>query len=274
MKLLFLTTLIVSTTGLNLEFNSKQFPSWIKTPLTYSSFIAPQDIDIENLEENSVKSSCVFFEPKDDQQTNESYIFESKCYRNSHCEYEDERSKDSSTVLPGNICDKINGTINKVGAFSIAEYDYRAKKIVYYVYMIIEGCCSINRGYNRPFSWILNNDTKYIHRILKNYQLKLPLNDNQLYFGEMTFDDGDNDCSNLCSEIVCEKSLELKIVRDVNGSVTASDLGDLEEGTTISTTMVAGLSIEMIQYLPIVVGVILIVVVIGYFVYQTKCIKK
>lgn len=282
---LFLLSLVYSIFGLNLEFNSKQFPNWIKTPFIYSSFVAPI-YDIEGRED---QSSCVYFVPKNDKHSNESfpYIFESKCYKNSHCANDEDRQYDSSRVMKSDSCRKLNGTIDKVGIFSIAEYNNYANQICYYVYMIIEGCY-LSGGFesNLYLSWILTNDTKYKPTILKNYQLNLPLNDNKFYFGEMTFDDGDRNCSNLCSQVTCEKSLDLKIGRNAangNGTVSQTTKENLDsvinekpiKGDVQTTFLMLdsgkndGSSNGMMVYVPIIIGFILIVAIVGYLVYHT-----
>lgn len=271
MSLLLIMSLVYSVIGLNLEFNSNQFPNWIKATSTYSSFMASSDA-IEWRFEDVLESNCVFFTPKIDEHLNESasYIFESKCYTDSHCSTEMYRENNKSSVLDAYSCPHINGTIDKVGIFSIAEFSYSAQVIYYFVYIIIEGCSVFKNTAAQNFIWIMTNDTKYKPTVIKNYLLKLPLNDNKLFFGEVTFDDGDRNCSNLCKQIICDKSLELKIEREQE-----------QEPGIQSTTFKTNLAVLAIKdeelksstglliYLPIVIGSILIIAILSYLVYHT-----
>lgn len=167
--------------------------------------------------------------PVNDDALNKSspYIFESKCFSNSQCVGDYKRDDNRSTIISSYMCGQINGTIDKVGLFSIAEFNYPAKKIMNYVYIVMEGC-SFSEGdrINEPLTWILTNDTKFTKQIIRKYKMNLPLNDNNLYFGEMTFGGGDRNCSNLCAPLVCEQSMEGSLERDE----------DLEVNTTLAST--------------------------------------
>lgn len=288
MNLLFHISLVCFATGFNLEFNSEQFPSWIKIPLTYSSFVIKKsDYDSNHKE---TPSSCVFLLPKHFfyENLNESspHIFESKCYANQ-CASD---SKDSRSILSDDImCSQINGTIDKVTLFSIAEYNFDAREISYVVYIIIEGCFILESYRLNYISWILTNDTSVNHRILQQYEMNLPLNDNKSYFGEMTFDEGDKDCSNLCVPTSCDKSIDLKIERSYdhpeNSTTIAPYSPDTEKPPTVllvddktntinkflkpEQKRVNEASTGMFMYVGIVVVVILIIAFLSYLVYHT-----
>lgn len=224
MKFAFLIScLVYSAIGLNLEFNSTQFPSWIKSPFIYSSFAANPD-EMEIGQGDVYQSSCVYLMPINDEAENKSipYIFESKCYINTHCSGEIEREASRSTMIHSYMCDKVSGTIDKVVLFPIAEFSYQANAIISYVYIIIEGCSYSDNKISNELTWILTNDTKYTKEILTKYKIDLPLNDNKFYFGEMTFGGGDRNCSNLCAPLICEQSMEVGLEREEDSEVNTT----------------------------------------------------
>lgn len=296
MNLLLYFSLVCSAAGFNLEFNSQQFPSWITTPMTYSSFYKNK-LDLDHKSEDDANTpSCIFLLPKRDTTSNGSnpYIFESKCYSNSQCGKES-KSKDSVSILSDEyMCRNINGTIDKVVIFSVAEYNFEAVEISYAVYIIIEGCFFEDLPTSNYIRWILTNDTINNPKILKHYELNLPLNDNHFYLGEMTFDGGDRGCSSLCTPTICDKSFDLKIGRgydhvenstttyepstpnsEENGVETVPKIDDDETismGTfsvNIPDKVKEASSTGMLMYVGIVVVVVLVIAFLSYLVYHT-----
>lgn len=293
MWLLIIATSIYYAFAYNLEFNSEQFPSWINEPTIYSSYKTDEH-GIKHNYKDSFESSCVYFMPVHNQPTNktDSYIFEPKCYTNNHCVHEldwDMNSK-SFTVIDEQLYPKVNGTIKKVGIFSIAEFSYEAQEIGYTVYIIIEGCSArTSYGAIVSITWILTNDTKFKPTILKNYLLNLPVNDNKFYYGEMTIN-GDNECLHLLSEVNCEKTLELNIRRDeVTGIEEETPIADSKILDKIPPIIVGSQDVKtasfknakfgsnefvanksgFYMYVVIGVGVLIVVFLLSYLIYLT-----
>lgn len=287
MKLLIIATIVHYLLAFNLEFNSNQFPNWIKAPMMYSSFRQTTN-GIAYIYQDSFESSCVYFMPVHDESSNKSepYIFEPKCYTNGHCNNEVDRIRENnmSYVFNEYLCPRINGTIDKVGIFSLAEYSYGAQAVCYTVYIIIEGCsATLGDGSLEHITWILTNDTKYKPTILKHYLINLPVNDNKFFFGQMTFDNGDKNCSNLCSEIICEKSFELNIRRNGESGIeeeeSLSDTSEVHDTYNIipvakvisweTTRMYPVNESGIFKYVAIVIVVVFVMGLLSYLVYHT-----
>lgn len=284
LKLLIIATTIYHAFGFNLEFNSKQFPSWIKEPTIYSSYRTDSQ-GIAYVHKDSFSSGCIYFMPVHDEPINKTgpYIFEPKCYKKGKCDNGKGwiRTKNSVTLIDEFSCYQTNGTIDKVGIFSIAEFNYQSQEIEYTVYIVIEGCSSAtasSKHFFEPITWILTNDTKFKPTILKHYLLNLPVNDNKFYFGEMTFD-GDRDCKYICSEIICEEPLQLNIRRNGETGIVEEPTAD-DIPITIKAFAVYpkdiyrydhdhGTQNGFVMYVAIVGGVIFVLGLLSYLVYHT-----
>lgn len=99
----------------------------------------------------------------------------------------------------------------------------------------------------------------------------------------MTFDNGDKNCSNLCSEIICEKSFELNIRRNGESGIeeeeSLSDTSEVHDTYNIipvakvisweTTRMYPVNESGIFKYVAIVIVVVFVMGLLSYLVYHT-----